>query len=88
MKIVSKVGKLVRLTLRERVAAAFARIAGAVDARTAQRRTKDFYRSSGAAWTRSRIDYRGTRARAGAADGKLPSSFSAAERCSWPCPSC
>ena len=53
MKIVSKVRKLVRLTLRARVAAAFAKIAGAVDARTAQRRTMDFYRSSGAAWTRS-----------------------------------
>ncbi len=53
MKIVSKGRKLVRLTLRKRVAAAFAKIAGAVDARTAQRRTKDFYRSSGTAWTRS-----------------------------------
>ena len=41
MKIVSKVRKLVRLTLRARVAAAFAKIAGAVDARTAQRRTRD-----------------------------------------------
>jgi len=53
VKIVSKSRKLVRLTLRARVAAAFARIAGAVDARTAQRRTNDFYRSSGTAWTRS-----------------------------------
>ncbi len=53
MKIVSKVRKLVRLTLRARVAAAFAKIAGSVDAQTAQRRTMDFYRSSGAAWTRS-----------------------------------
>ena len=53
MKIVSKVRNPVRLTLRARVAAAFAKIAGAVDARTAQRRTRDFYRSSGAAWTRS-----------------------------------
>ena len=53
MKIVSKVRKLVRLTLRARVAAAFAKIAGAVDARTAQRRTKNFYRLSGAAWTLS-----------------------------------
>ena len=51
MKIVSKVRKLGRLT-RARVAAAFAKIAGAVDARTAQRRTNDFYRSSGAVWTR------------------------------------
>jgi hypothetical protein len=53
MKIGRKVGKLVRVTLRERVAAAFAKISGAVDARTAQRRTRDFYRSGGAAWTRS-----------------------------------
>jgi hypothetical protein len=53
MKIVNRVRKLVRLTLRARVAAAFARIAGAVDARTALRKTKNFYRSSGAAWTRS-----------------------------------
>ena len=53
MKIVSKVRKLVRLTLRARVAAAFAKIAGAVDARAAQRRTKDFYRSSGTSWTGS-----------------------------------
>jgi len=51
MKIVNRARKLVRLTLRGRVAAAFARIAGAVDARTAFRKTKDFYRSSGAAWT-------------------------------------
>jgi hypothetical protein len=53
MKIANHVGKLVRLTLRARVAAAFGKIAGAVDARTAHRKTKDFYRSSGAAWTRS-----------------------------------
>jgi len=53
MKIVNRVRKLVPLTLRLRVAAAFARIAGAVDARTAFRKTKDFYRSSGAAWTHS-----------------------------------
>jgi len=53
MKIVNRVRKPIRLTLRARVAAAFARIAGAVDARTALRKTKDFYRSSGAAWTRS-----------------------------------
>jgi len=53
MKIVTKVRKQVRLTLRARVAAAFTKIAGAVDSRTAQRRTNDFYRSSGAAWTRS-----------------------------------
>ena len=52
MKIASKVRKLVRLTLRGRVAEAFAKIAGAVDAGTAQSRTTDFYRSSGAAWTR------------------------------------
>ena len=53
MKIVSKMPRPGRLTLRARVAAAFARIAGAVDAGTAQRRTKDFYRAGGAAWTRS-----------------------------------
>jgi len=53
MKIVNRVRKLIRLTLRARVAAAFGRVAGAVDARTALRKTKDFYRSSGAAWTRS-----------------------------------
>jgi len=53
MKIVRKMLEPGRLKLRARVAAAFARIAGAVDARTAQRRTTDFYRSSGAAWTRS-----------------------------------
>ena len=53
MKIVSKVRKLARLTLRARIGAAFAKIAGAVDPRTAQRRTNDFYRSSGAGWTRS-----------------------------------
>jgi hypothetical protein len=53
MKIVSKARKLVGRTLRARVAAAFAKIAGAVDARMAQRRTRDFYRSSRAAWTRS-----------------------------------
>jgi len=38
--MVSRMRKLVRPALRERVAAAFAKIAGAVDARTAQRRTK------------------------------------------------
>jgi hypothetical protein len=53
MKTANRIGKLVRLTLRARVAAAFAKIAGAVDARTAHRRTKTFYRSSGAIWTRS-----------------------------------
>jgi hypothetical protein len=53
MKIVYRPGKLGRFTLRARIAAAFAKIAGAVDARTANRRTTDFYRSSGAAWTRS-----------------------------------
>jgi len=53
MKIANRVRKLVRLVLRARVAAAFAKIASAVDARTAYARTKDFYRSSGAAWTRS-----------------------------------
>jgi hypothetical protein len=52
MKIAHQVRKLVRLTLRARVAAAFGKIAGAVDARMAHRKTKEFYRSSGAAWTR------------------------------------
>lgn len=52
MKIANRVRKLVRLTLRARVAAAFAKMANAVDARTAHGRTKDFYRSSGAPWTR------------------------------------
>jgi len=53
MRIANRARKLVRLTLRSRVAAAFAKIAIAVDARTAYARTKDFYRSSGAAWIRS-----------------------------------
>ena len=53
MKIVNRVRKLARLTLRARVAAAFAKIARAVDARTAHAKTKDFYRSGGAAWTRA-----------------------------------
>jgi hypothetical protein len=55
MKPVKRMGNLVRLTARARVAAAFAKIASAVDARTAYRRTKDFYCSSGAAWTTSLI---------------------------------
>jgi len=53
MKIANHVGKLVRSKLRASVAAAFRKIARAVDERTAHRKTKDFYRSSGAAWTRS-----------------------------------
>jgi len=53
MRIANSVRKLVRLTLRARVAAAFAKIASAVDARTAHARTSNFYRSSGAPWTRS-----------------------------------
>jgi hypothetical protein len=53
MKIVNRVRKPARLTLRGRVAAAFARIASAVDACKAQRRTRDFYRSSGFVWARS-----------------------------------
>jgi hypothetical protein len=52
MKIASQIDKLVRRTIRASVVAAFRKIAGAVDARTAHRKTKDFYRSSGAAWTR------------------------------------
>ena len=53
MKIASTVRKVIRPLLRARVSAAFAKIASAVDARTAHRRTKEFFRSSGAAWTRS-----------------------------------
>ena len=53
MKIVNKVRKIVRDALRARVVAAFAKIASAVNVGTAHRRTMDFYRSSGAAWTRS-----------------------------------
>ena len=53
MKIASKVRKLIRPMLRARVFAGFARMAGAVDPRIAHRRTTDFFRSSGAAWTRS-----------------------------------
>ena len=52
MKITTQVSKLSRVTLRGRVATAFRKIAGAVDARMAHRKTKDFYRSGGAAWTR------------------------------------
>ena len=52
MKIASNLEKLVGRRLRARVAAAFRKMAGAVDARTAYRKTKEFYRSSGAAWTR------------------------------------
>jgi hypothetical protein len=53
MKIANKARKLTRLTLRARIAAAFAKIASAVDPRTAHARTKDFYRSGGKAWARS-----------------------------------
>jgi len=52
MKSTNRIGKPGRRTLRARVAAAFRRIARAVDERTAHRKTQDFYRSSGAAWTR------------------------------------
>jgi len=52
MKITNRVSKLGRVTLRASVAAAFRKIAGAVDARMAHHKTKDFYRSGGAAWTR------------------------------------
>lgn len=38
--------------VRARVAAAFLKVTRAVDERTAHRKTRDFYRSSGAAWTR------------------------------------
>ncbi len=46
-----RLGKPVRRALRARVAAAFRKIARATDGRTAYRKTLDFYRSSGAAWT-------------------------------------
>lgn len=41
-----------RPTLRARIAAAFGKIAGAVNERMAHRKTTEFYRSSGAPWTR------------------------------------
>jgi hypothetical protein len=53
MKIAKRARKLTRLTLRARVAAAFAKIASAVDPRMAHARTKDFYRSGDTAWARS-----------------------------------
>jgi len=53
MRIANRVRKLTRLTLRARVAAAFAKILRAVDPRMADAQTKDFYRSSGTAWARS-----------------------------------
>ena len=53
MKSSKRVGKTLGFTLRARVAATFRKIARAVDERTAHRKTHDFYRSSGAAWTRS-----------------------------------
>ena len=53
MKFARTVRKMVRPTLRARIFAAFAKIASAVDERTAHRRTREFFRSSGAAWTRS-----------------------------------
>ena len=42
-----------RRKLRARIAAAFRKIARAVDERTAHRVTHSFYRSSGMAWARS-----------------------------------
>ena len=51
MKSTNRVSKTVRRTLRTRVAAAFHKFAHGVDKQTAHRRTLDFYRSSGAAWT-------------------------------------
>jgi hypothetical protein len=53
MKVVNRVRKLFGSRLRARVAAGFAKIASAVDARKAQRRTGEFYRSSGFVWARS-----------------------------------
>lgn len=52
MNSTNRAGKPVRRTLRASVAAAFRKFARAVDKRTAHRRTQDFYRSSGAPWTR------------------------------------
>jgi hypothetical protein len=42
-----------RSNLRARITAAFSEMANGVDARTACDRTLDFYRSSGAHWTRN-----------------------------------
>jgi hypothetical protein len=53
MKSKNRVGKVLGFTLRARVTAAFRKIARAVDERTANQKTHDFYLSSGAAWTRS-----------------------------------
>jgi hypothetical protein len=39
--------------LRARIAAAFGEIARGVDERTAYEQTRDFYRSSGAPWSRA-----------------------------------
>ncbi len=47
--------KRTQRNLRARIAAAFRDIARGVDERTAHERTRDFYRSSGAAWARSLI---------------------------------
>jgi hypothetical protein len=52
MKSTNRFGKPGRRTLRARVAAAFQKIARAVDERTAHRKTVNFYCSSGAVWTR------------------------------------
>lgn len=51
MKTSNQVSKPGRVTFRARIAIAFRKIAGAVDARMAHRKTKDFYRSGGAVWT-------------------------------------
>jgi hypothetical protein len=53
MKIANRMRKIIRDSLRARVGAAFAKVASAVNVGTAHRRTVDFYRSSGADWTRS-----------------------------------
>jgi hypothetical protein len=55
MRTAHATAKPARVTLRARLAAAFARIGSAVDARVAHERTKRFYRSSGAAWTRELV---------------------------------
>ncbi len=50
-----RAGSPTRRSLRARVTAAFGKIAHGVDERTAHRKTREFYRSSGAAWTRQLV---------------------------------
>lgn len=49
----ARVPRRPRSNLRARVAAAFLEMANGVDSRTACDRTHDFYRSSGADWSRN-----------------------------------